>query len=491
MNGELQPGETKRGKIMALAPETVDAMRKMRDEGKSVKYVSDFFHVSPGTVSKYCPAEPKNELHGEETIPKTLSDLDEKANEEAVKEYAKETVKGVKKAAAQDMQAGKLIQKYVAGLEARGLKLDLSKIESPEKFIRILKAACGDDCEMNGKEIVDEWTTNELKSKLTTPESKDQNKLTFSDVKDILLLRMLMKAVGDDRDDNQGIRGDQSNTSNLISEMRTENEKQRMFYEKKLEDMELKLRDLVIERRFQNVEDRQLSLSQSLQDQLAEISGKIETYRGVAMSGTSEEKQDAISHIEKLAEERARVNRAMEKLNQTQVLIQSPAAPAASNVYKNADGTTDYIRYAGDKFESSIKMISEAIQKRPPDLKKVVETPAPEQRMSVEQAEQLYQQLIQKPSVTPAEIDWINRYLPVRAQYYPPMPDNNPAATLVNTIPVEPEPVEPEPAEQELAEPEPAEPVPAAEVTEPIKPVIDRMHEQETAIAKELVDLGF
>jgi len=74
----------------------------------------------------------------------------------------------------------------------------------------------------------------------------------------------------------------------------------------------------------------------------------------------------------------------------------------------------------------------------------------------MEQAEQLYQQLSQKPTLTGTESDWINRYLPVRSQYYSPVLESSHSAYPAPGPDVEraslpsedvPEPVVPDPVD--------------------------------------------
>jgi len=465
---------TKGGKIPAIPVETQDAMKDMRIAGKTIKEIAEFYHVSQNSVLKYTGG-------GSDAPDSSNPELNADVEDLIADQHAKRVLNQSKKIDADTVHAGEALREY---FKTKGIDVDLRKIPM-EQLIKLVKSpGVYDGMGTDVKDVFNNWLLEKVNKGEPVLEKLDVNgKISFNDVKELLMLRFFMKMAGDD--------GGSPHGQNMITEMRAENEKQRQFYEKKIEDMESKFRDLIIDRRFQDVEDRQLSFGESLQNQLADISGKIEKYRDVALSGDSTEKLDAIAHIEKLAAERERVNKAMEKLNQSQVLVTAP--PSASDIYKKPDGSLDYTRYAGDKLESTVKMITDAIAKRAPDRKVVQQTPAPEQNMTVDQAEQLYQQFLQKPSMTPAEIDWVNHYLPVRAQYFPSASFNSPAsASSVYTRSAEP--AEPTgPAEEPASLPaetqyEPAEPV---EPIEPKKSVIDRLKEEETSNTQALADLGF
>lgn len=457
-------GIRKGGNIPAIPEETRIAMKEMRNAGKTIKEIADFYHVSQNSVLKYTGGVSDD---AESSGASIVQELDVDVQDLVLGQHAKRVLNQSKKLDADTVHAGEALREY---FKTKGIDVDLRKIPM-DQLIKLVKSpgvyeGMGTDV----KDIFNNWLLEKVNKGEPVLEKLDGNgKISFNDVKEILMLKFLMKMAGEDGDSPQG--------QNIIAEMRAENEKQRLFYEKKIEDMESKLRDMVLERRFQDVEDRQLSLSESLETRLADISAKIENYREVAVSGSNTEKLDAITHIEQLAAERERVNKAMEKLNQSQVMLNAPAAPGAPDIYKKPDGSTDYARYAGDKLESSIKMITDALSKRTPDKKEVVETPAPEPRViSMDEAEHFYQQLLQKPSMTPVETDWINRYLPVRAQYFPAaQPRETPVAddTVSSAVP---DPVEVED--------------PVEEVEQKRESVLDRLREAENEEIRRAADLG-
>lgn len=455
---------TKGGKIPAIPEETRIAMAEMRAAGKTIKDIADFYHVSQNSVLKYTSGV-------SDTPDPSGEELDTDVEDLIADQHAKRVLNQSKKIDADTVHAGEALREY---FKTKGIDVDLRKIPM-EQLIKLVRSpGVYDGMGTDVKDIFNNWLLEKVNKGEPVLEKLDGNeKISFNDVKEILMLKFLMKMAGDD--------GAGPQTQNIVSEMREENEKQRQFYEKKIEDMESKFRDLLVDRRFQDVEDRQLSFGESLQNQLADISGKIENYKSAALTGSPGDKLDAISHIEKLAAERERVNKAMEKLNQSQVLVTAP--PGNPDIYKNSDGSLDFTRYAGDKIESTVKMITDAMSKRTPDRNVVKATPAPEHNLTVDQAEQLYQQLSQKPSMTPAEIDWVNRYLPVRSQYFPSASFNSPAASSVYIRSAEPaEPAGPVEASLPSADlPEPAVPLPV----EPVG-VLDRLRFEEEQRSKSL-----
>lgn len=465
---------TKGGKILAIPEETQIAMAEMRAAGKTIKEIADFYHVSQNSVLKYTGGV------SDDPEPSGVSpELDTDVQDLVLGQHAKRVLNQSKKIDADTVHAGEALREY---FKSKGLDVDLRRLPF-DQLIKLVKSpGVYEGMNSDVKDVFNDWLMERI-NKTDTVSEKPDGKMNFSDVKEILMLKFLMKMAGDD--------GAGPQNQNIVTEMRAENEKQRQFYEKKIDDMESKFRDLIIDRRFQDVEDRQVSLGENLQDQLADISRKIENYRGVALSGNSNEKLDAISHIEKLAAERERVNKAMEKLNQSQVLVTAP--PGNPDIYKNSDGSLDFTRYAGDKIESTVKMITEAMSKRAPERMVVKATPAPEQNLTLDQAEQLYLQLTQKSAMTQAESDWVNHYLPVREQYFPSGPDIVPASSSVASSPAYP---------VELASAFPAK-VPAeaaseytdpAELLKPVEPnksVIDRLKEKDNSTAQALADLGF
>ncbi len=402
------------GRLPQIPIETQEAMREMRSAGKTIKEIADFYHVSQNSVLKYTGRA----SDVPDSAGASLSETDTDVENLVLGQHAKRVLNLSKKIDADTVHAGEALREY---FKNKGLDVDLRKIPT-DQLIKLVKSpGVYDDMSPDVKNIFSEWLTEKLTKGEPVTEKLD-GKISFADVKELLMLRFLVKMSGDD--------GSSSHNPDIIAEMRAENEKQRQFYEKKIEDMEKRMQDIVLEKRFQTIEDRHISLGETLQSRLDEISTKIEDNKNVALTGSPGEKLDAISHIEQLAAERERVNKALEKLNQPQVMTNAPAVPGIPDTYKNPDGSTDLIRYAGDKLESTVKMITEAVSKKTPDRKPVCDTPAPGPRLlSFAEAENTYQHLLLKPFRTPEESAWIIQYLPVRARYIPPaQPRETPAA---------------------------------------------------------------
>lgn len=207
----------------------------------------------------------------------------------------------------------------------------------------------------------------------------------------------------------------------MMSEMKAENEKNRLYYENKLKEQDEKIKDMIFEKRFQTMEDTQAETVNTLSQQLADVSQRMELYRNIPTNPSPEEKKDAISHLEDIGGQIERIKKALTPfgiVSQGSPSSLVPAVPGQDN-YKKQDGSMDYFRYTVDKLESTIGKVSEAWQKKTPDRKHVAETPPPAETRQTQQQEATYRQLspeeyadvlLNKPNPTPEEQQWLNNY---------------------------------------------------------------------------------
>lgn len=208
----------------------------------------------------------------------------------------------------------------------------------------------------------------------------------------------------------------------MMSEMKGENEKNRLYYENKLKEQDEKIKDMIFEKRIQTMEDTQAESVNTLSQQLADVSQRIELYRNIPTNPSPEEKKDAISHLEDIGGQIERIKKALAPFG---ITSSSPGSPSSSlpsvpgqDIYRRPDGTMDYFRYSVDKLESTIGKVTDAWQKKTPDRKQVADTPPPETRQT-QQQEATYRQLspeeyadvlLNKPNPTPEEQQWLNNY---------------------------------------------------------------------------------
>ena len=244
----------------------------------------------------------------------------------------------------------------------------------------------------------------------------DDERLSPRERMDILLEVGMMRALLPQQDgtpQNQQVQ-------NMISELKSENEKQRLFYEQKLKDQEDKIREIVLEKRFQTMEQTQVETVNSLKQQLDDVSKRLELYQNIPTNVTPEEKKDVISHLESLGKETTRIRNALSEIG----IFTPPQAGAGAGVhhetdlYKKSDGTVDYFRYSIDKLENTVGKITDAWQKKTPERKQIEATPPPEgtkqeRRLS---PEEYADYLLSKQTLDQTEAQWLNDYNEYLAQ---------------------------------------------------------------------------
>ena len=240
----------------------------------------------------------------------------------------------------------------------------------------------------------------------------DEDRMSTREMMEMAILqRMLPQA-------DNGNQGGTAQFQQMMLDMKAENEKNRQFYEARLKEQEEKIRDMMFEKRIQTMEDNQTETVTNLSQQLADISHRMELYRNIPTNPSPEQQKDAISHLEDIGGQIERIKKALAPFGITSSSpssLPSLAVPG-QDPYKKSDGSMDYFRYTVDKLENTIGKVSEAWQKKTPDRKQVVETPAPAETRQTEATyrqlspEEYADALLNKPNPTPEEQQWLNNY---------------------------------------------------------------------------------
>lgn len=271
----------------------------------------------------------------------------------------------------------------------------------------------------------------------------------------------------------------------IISDMKAENEKNRLFYEQKLKEQDDKIREMLFEKRIQTMEDKQAETVSNLSQQLSDLNQRIELYQNIPSNPSPTQAKDAISELEDIGGKLDRIKKALSPFgifpSQPSSGISSlsaPSIPGADN-YKNADGSMDYFRYTVDKLESTIGKVTDAWQKKTPDKKQIADTPPPEDTRLLQQPQQeraltpeeYADVLMSKPGLTSAEQEWLanySTYLQKLQSRVAPRKRQLPADTYVEQPA---EPIYEQPGDQTFEQPKK-------------KSALERMREQEEEILR-------
>lgn len=246
----------------------------------------------------------------------------------------------------------------------------------------------------------------------------DEERMSTREMMEMAILQRMLPSA-----DN----GNQSaSAQQIINDMRAENEKQRQFYEQKLKEQDDKIRDMIFEKRIQTMEEKQVETINSMSQQLSDLGQRIELYQNIPPNPSPAETKDAITHLEDAGKDLDRIKGVLSKFGLIPA-SQSPPIPATTSslstpgvdIYKKQDGTTDYFRFAIDKLESTVGKVTDAWQKKTPDMKQVAETPPPEETKLIQQSpqteraltpEEYADALMSKPRHTLEEQQWLARY---------------------------------------------------------------------------------
>lgn len=244
----------------------------------------------------------------------------------------------------------------------------------------------------------------------------DEDRMSMREMMEMAILQRMLPPI-DNNSNSNGSQGGSAQVQQIINDMKAENEKNRQFYEARLKEQEEKIRDMVFEKRIQTMEDNHAETVTNLTQQLADVSNRMELYRNIPTNPSPEEKKDAISHLEDIGGQIDRIKKALAPFGITSSSPASlvPGVPG-QDPYKKSDGSMDYFRYTVDKLENTIGKVSEAWQKKTPDRKQVVETPAPTETRQTEakyrqlSPEEYADNLLSKANPTPEEQQWLNNY---------------------------------------------------------------------------------
>jgi len=264
--------------------------------------------------------------------------------------------------------------------------------------------------------------------RMTTREIMEMNMVNFQMI-------LLQKSMG----------GDNNNTSTTtqtqqmlqtISDMKAENEKSRMFYEQKLKEQEDKFKEIVLEKRMQDIEEGQKQTLQTLSQQIADIDNQIKIYQNIPQRPTEDQKKDAIEHLEQMGGSLERIKKALTPFGiipqpgvgagaGTGMMIAAPGS--AISQYKNPDGSMNMTLYGIDKATEVAGRLFDAWSKKTPEHRQVQETQiltggengsgggsAGRERGQAPQKQMTYQEfyihLLNKGALTPEEQQWKTSY---------------------------------------------------------------------------------
>lgn len=208
----------------------------------------------------------------------------------------------------------------------------------------------------------------------------------------------------------------------IISEMKAENERSRQFYEQKLREQEEKFREVMLEKKMQDMDEKHTQSMAAISQQLIDMQKRLELYQNIPPNPTPEQKMDAISHLEELSGQIDRIKNVASKFG----VVQAQTGVPGDSLFKNPDGSMNTAMWVVDRIGNTVQAGLEAWQKKVPDHRQVENTPMQENYQQQPQSQtqphqQQYPQrqltpdeyaamLTQKQSLTQQDIDWINKY---------------------------------------------------------------------------------
>jgi hypothetical protein len=221
--------------------------------------------------------------------------------------------------------------------------------------------------------------------RMTTREIMEMNMVNFQMI-------LLQKSMGGDNNTNSAASQQTQQMQQMlqkydstISDLKAENEKSRMFYEQRLKEQEDKFKEIVLEKRMQDIEEGQKQTLNTLSQQIADIDNQIKIYQNIPQIPTEDQKKDAIDHLEQLGGTLDRIKKALTPFG---IIPQSGtgmgagtgmtiAAPgSAISQYKNPDGSMNMTLYGIDKATEVAGRLFDAWSKKTPEPRQVQETQA-------------------------------------------------------------------------------------------------------------------
>lgn len=238
----------------------------------------------------------------------------------------------------------------------------------------------------------------------------DEERMNIREMMEMAILNKMLPS-----QDNGAQSGTAQQFQQIIIDLKSENEKQRQYYDQKLKDQEDKIRDMMFEKKFLTMQEQQEASTAELRQQLSDISQRLELYRDIPPNVTPEQKNDVISNLEDLGGQLERIRKAVAPFgilpSQSQPSSGAPSVPGTDQ-YKKPDGTVDYFRYSVDKLENTVTKITDAWQKKTPERKQLTDTPPPEGSQQTRQMtpEEYADYLLSKPSRAPQELEWLTGF---------------------------------------------------------------------------------
>ncbi len=273
--------------------------------------------------------------------------------------------------------------------------------------------------------------------RMTTREIMEMNMVNFQMI-------LLQKSMGADNNTNSAANQQTQQMQQMlqkydstISDLKTENEKSRQFYEQRLKEQEDKFKEIVLEKRMQDIEEGQKQTLQTLSQQIADIDNQIKIYQNIPQRPTEDQKKDAIEHLEQMGGSLERIKKALTpfgiipQLGSGQGTGLTAAIPgSAISQYKNPDGSMNMTLYGIDKATEVAGRLFDAWSKKTPEPRQVQETqaqlftggengsgggvagrgmeqPAPQKQMTYQE---FYVYLLNKGSLTQEEQQWKKSY---------------------------------------------------------------------------------
>lgn len=227
-------------------------------------------------------------------------------------------------------------------------------------------------------------------------------------MREMMEMAMLNKMMGPSQDSQQS--SPVTKLEQMVADLKAENERHRQYYEDKLKEQDAKIREMVFEKKIQDMQEDIQGDRKNLSNQLSSLEQKIEALKNVPPNPTPEQKKDAIEQLEEIGGQVERIKKALSPFG---FLSQGQPSAPGTDPYKNPDGSIDYFRFTVDKLDNTVGRVMSAWEKKTPERKKVAETPTPEEpqyRYRELSPEEYCNILLNNPNRTPQEQQWLENY---------------------------------------------------------------------------------
>lgn len=396
------PGSQQNSPRFPLIPfETQQQMKADRAAGMTLEQIAEKYHCSVNSVRKYTGDVIKSRQRQPEVANET--EINSEVEKAVLSQHAGKILDYSKKRDSEIIAAGEAVQRHLA---EKGINIDIDQIP-PVQLIKLLKSPLGDDMNISVKNIFENWLEQQLSSlKTGAPAVEGKQKISFEDIKEIMMLNFLARMT------NQG---DSPQDNSQVEKLIAENEKLRQDFRAELEKNRQEMKDLVLEKRLQIMDEKQADVVNTLSTQLEGLQQGITQLKSVP--NPSPEQKNALSVLSEAVSD---INKIKGSLINLGIVSSAPGTPAPTamdvpEAFKNPDGSVNTIPYIIGRLADVAKPAVEAHFKTPPEKGKFVETPAPaqqdpqytERRMSEEEYAEF---LLSRPSLTPEQQQWLTNY---------------------------------------------------------------------------------